>query len=427
MKIADTSAQDTVLTVQPNRTKRYAVITVAVLMSILFFWWAVPTFSKWGQAQDSLSLDQLRVATVTRDSFTRDVTVPGRVVAAVSPVLYASEDGVITFTAAAAAGDSVVSGQELARIDSPELENKLLQEESRLSSMRVEFDRQQITTQQQQLINMKAMDDAAIRLNAAQRELTRAEQAFERGALSAVDLDRARDDLETAQVLHRHAEMDAELDKERQSFEVQTRELAVEQQSLIVEDLRRQVANLTLVSPASGIVGNLLVDQKASVSRNQPVMSVVDLSAFEVEVQIPESYVADLAIGMDAEISLPQQNLQATLVAISPEIVNNQVTGRLRFQNDSPDTLRQNQRLTTRILLEQRNDVLTLPRGQFIESGSGRFVYVIQDGLAHRRPITMGATSLSHVEIIQGLQEGDRVIVSSTDAVSGAETILINN
>jgi HlyD family secretion protein len=425
MKIADTSAQDTVLTVQPNRTKRYAVITVAVLMSILFFWWAVPTFSKWGQAQDSLSLDQLRVATVTRDSFTRDVTVPGRVVAAVSPVLYASEDGVITFTAAA--GDSVVSGQELARIDSPELENKLLQEESRLSSMRVEFDRQQITTQQQQLINLKAMDDAAIRLNAAQRELTRAEQAFERGALSAVDLDRARDDLETAQVLHRHAEMDAELDKERQSFEVQTRELAVEQQSLIVEDLRRQVANLTLISPASGIVGNLLVDQKASVSRNQPVMSVVDLSAFEVEVQIPESYVADLAIGMDAEISLPQQNLQATLVAISPEIVNNQVTGRLRFQNDSPDTLRQNQRLTTRILLEQRNDVLTLPRGQFIESGSGRFVYVIQEGLAHRRPITMGATSLSHVEIIQGLQEGDRVIVSSTDAVSGAETILINN
>lgn len=425
MKIADTSAQDTVLTVQPNRTKRYAVITVAVLMSILFFWWAVPTFTKWGQAQDSLSLDQLRVATVTRDSFTRDVTVPGRVVAAVSPVLYASEDGVITFTAAA--GDSVEPGQELAKIDSPELENKLLQEESRLSSMRVEFDRQQITTQQQQLINLKAMDDAAIRLNAAQRELTRAEQAFERGALSAVDLDRARDDLETAQVLHRHAEMDAELDKERQSFEVQTRELAVEQQSLIVEDLRRQVANLTLVSPASGIVGNLLVDQKASVSRNQPVMSVVDLSAFEVEVQIPESYVADLAIGMDAEISLPQQNLQATLVAISPEIVNNQVTGRLRFQNDSPDTLRQNQRLTTRILLEQRNDVLTLPRGQFIESGSGRFVYVIQDGLAHRRPITMGATSLSHVEIIQGLQEGDRVIVSSTDAVSGAETILINN
>lgn len=425
MKIADTSAQDTVLAVSPNRNKRYAVITVAILGIALFFWWALPTFSKWGQAQDSLSLDQLRIATVTRDSFTRDITVPGRVVAAVSPVLYASEDGVITFTVAA--GDTVKSGEELARIDSPELDNRLLQEESRLSSMKVELDRQRITTQQQQLVNLKAMDDAAIRLNAAQRELTRAEQAFERGALSAVDLDRARDDLETAQVLHRHAEMDAELDKERQSFEVQTRELSVEQQSLIVEDLRRQVANLTLTSPASGIVGNLLVDQKASVSRNQSVMSVVDLSAFEVEVQIPESYVADLAIGMEAEISLPQQNLQATLVAISPEIVNNQVTGRLRFQNSSPDTLRQNQRLTTRILLERRENVLTLPRGQFIESGSGRFVYVIQDGLAYRRPITMGATSLSHVEILAGLQEGERVIVSSTDAVAGAETVLINN
>lgn len=425
MKIADTSAQDTVLTVQPDRKKRYAVITVAVLCLTAALWWAVPTFSRWGQAQDSMSLDQLRVATVTRESFVRDVTVPGRVVAAVSPVLYASDDGVITF--AVSAGDTVKSGEELASIDSPELDNRLLQEESRLNSMRVELERQQITTQQQQLINLKAMDDAAIRLNAAHRELTRAEQAFERGALSAVDLDRARDDLETAQVLHRHAEMDAELDKERQSFEVQTRELSVEQQSLIVEDLKRQVANLTLNSPASGIVGNLLVDQKSSVSRNQPVMSVVDLTAFEVEVQIPESYVADLAIGMEAEIQLSQQNLTATLVAISPEIVNNQVTGRLRFPESSPDTLRQNQRLTTRILLEQRENVLTLPRGQFIESGSGRFVYVIQNGLAHRRPITMGATSLSHVEIIDGLQEGERVIVSSTDAVSGAETILINN
>ncbi|MDF1623404.1 MAG: efflux RND transporter periplasmic adaptor subunit [Pseudohongiella nitratireducens] len=425
MKIADTSAQDTVLTVQPDRKKRYAVITVVALSLITVLWWAVPTFSRWGQAQDSMSLDQIRVATVTRESFIRDVTVPGRVVAAVSPVLYASDDGVITFSVAA--GDTVKSGEELASIDSPELDNRLLQEESRLNSMRVELERQQITTQQQQLVNLKAMDDAAIRLNAAQRELTRAEQAFERGALSAVDLDRARDDLETAQVLHRHAEMDAELDKERQSFEVQTRELSVEQQSLIVEDLKRQVANLTLLSPASGIVGNLLVEQKSSVSRNQPVMSVVDLSAFEVEVQIPESYVADLAIGMEAEIQLPQENLTATLVAISPEIVNNQVTGRLRFPESSPDTLRQNQRLTTRILLEQRENVLTLPRGQFIESGSGRFVYIIENGLAHRRPITMGATSLSHVEIIDGVQEGERVIVSSTDAVSGAEAILINN
>jgi len=425
MKIADTSAQDTVLTVQPDRKKRYAVITVVALSLITVLWWAVPTFSRWGQAQASMSLGQIRVATVTRESFIRDVTVPGRVVAAVSPVLYASDDGVITFSVAA--GDTVKSGEELASIDSPELDNRLLQEESRLNSMRVELERQQITTQQQQLVNLKAMDDAAIRLNAAQRELTRAEQAFERGALSAVDLERARDDLETAQVLHRHAEMDAELDKERQSFEVQTRELSVEQQSLIVEDLKRQVANLTLLSPASGIVGNLLVEQKSSVSRNQPVMSVVDLSAFEVEVQIPESYVADLAIGMEAEIQLPQENLTATLVAISPEIVNNQVTGRLRFPESSPDTLRQNQRLTTRILLEQRENVLTLPRGQFIESGSGRFVYIIENGLAHRRPITMGATSLSHVEIIDGVQEGERVIVSSTDAVSGAEAILINN
>src|SRR5690606_22672139 len=144
-----------------------------------------------------------------------------------------------------------------------------------------------------------------------------------------------RDNLETSEVLHKHAELDFALDIDRLNFEQQTRRLLVEQQELLVSDLERQVNELTLLSPVTGIVGNLLVNQKTNVARNQPVLSVVDLTAFEVEVQIPEAYVGDLAIGMAAEVRTGTLPHNATLVAVSPEIVGNQVSGRLRFTDSA--------------------------------------------------------------------------------------------
>ncbi|ALO47487.1 efflux RND transporter periplasmic adaptor subunit [Pseudohongiella spirulinae] len=424
MRISDTSSQDIVL--QKNSGCKKILIVFSVIVALgLASWFIWPTLQRWAQAEESVSAARLRLATVVRGDFIRDLTVQGRIVAAISPTLFASDSGTITFQVES--GDDVKAGQLLASIDSPELQNRLLQERSRLVSLQVESDRQRITTQQQQLENQKALDSASINLKAAQRELDRAQRAFDQGAMTAVDLDRARDNLETAEVLHRHAVLDADLDNNRLDFEIRTRQLAVEQQQLTVAELERQADALNLRSPVNGIVGNLLVDQKSNIARNQAVMSVVDLSAFEVEILVPESYVNDLAIGMSAEVRNGTSAHQATLVAVSPEIIDNQVTGRLRFAGDTPANLRQNQRLSTRILLEEKQDVVMVQRGQFVESGNGRFAYLVRDSVAYRTPIVMGATSLSNIEILQGLEVGDTIITSGTDQFNGADTVLINN
>jgi len=153
---------------------------------------------------------------------------------------------------------------------------------------------------------------------------------------------------------------DASLDQERLAFELRTSELKIERQSFLVQDLLRQVDELDMRSPVNGIVGNLMVDQKAAVSRNQVVMAVVDLSAFEIEAQVPESYADDLGLGMSAEVRLGNQKYPASLVSVSPEIIQNQVTTRIRFVGPMPPGLRQNQRLSTRILMEEKKNVLTL-------------------------------------------------------------------
>ena len=76
--------------------------------------------------------------------------------------------------------------------------------------------------------------------------------------------------------------------------------------------------------------------------------------------------------------------------------------------------------------MESKRDVLMVERGQFLQSGNGSIAYVVQDGLAIRTPINTGARSLSVVEVLNGLTEGQQIIISGTDQFSAAKTVLIS-
>jgi HlyD family secretion protein len=432
MSIADTSGQDTVLTKKSSR-KSYIVSTVVVLITILLFFLIAPTLSNWSSSDSSISLQRLRLAQVEQGNFVRDLSVQGRVVAAISPRLYSPAQGTITFDVDA--GDTVVKGQVLATIESPELTNQLKQEQATLQRSEMELDRQRIQAKKQALEDHKSIDLAKVSLTAADREKRRADKAYQSDTISQFDYEKAKDDLENALLVHQHAVKDAELNKESLAFEIQTQQLQLDRQSLLVEEISRKVDELMMRSPVNGLVGNLAVQQKNQVTKNQPILSVVDLSEFELEVDIPESYADDLAIGMPAEVNLNGKTHLAKLVAISPEIENNQVTGQVRFAAfdtqgnplSQPQGLRQNQRLTTRILMENKANVLMVQRGQFLESGSGRIAYLVKDSMAIRTNISTGARSLSSVEIVSGLNSGDTIIVSGTDQFDGAEKILITD
>ncbi len=397
-----------------------------LLVLLVLAWTIVPMVSRWASASVTVSIDRLRIATVTRADLVRDVSVEGRVVAAVSPTLYAPAQGTITLLVDA--GASVREGQPLAHVNSPELTNQLRQAQGSLERSAVQLQRQRIESRQQALEKRKAADLADVALVAAKREKRRADEANVVSVISVIDFEKAQDELRNAELAYAHAVADADLFDERLAFELKASEIELHGQQLLVDNLQRQVDELTIKSPVNGIVGDLLVDQKAAVSRDMPVMAVVDLSRFEIDAQVPESYADDLGIGMQAEILIGTKRYTGQLVAVSPEIINNQVGSRIRFVDDMPTNIRQNQRLTTRILIEEKPDVLTLQRGQFLESGAGRVAYVLEgDKQAFRKAIVIGARSLGAVEIQSGLAEGDRVVISSIDQFRGAESVLITN
>ncbi|GHF95688.1 efflux RND transporter periplasmic adaptor subunit [Thalassotalea marina] len=421
--IKDTSEQDVRVTTNTSKKPKLYIALASIVFVAIAVWQIGPAVAKWGKANNVVAKDRVRIASVTRGDFTRDISALGRVVAAVSPTVYAPADGTITLLIEA--GHEVEVDQALAKLDSPELTNRLFQEQANLANLQSQLKRQKIQAKKQQLIDQKAVDLAQVRLTSAKREKRRADQGFEKSAISQIDYEKAQDELENAKLQFQHAKQDSSLNRESLDFDGESLSLDIKRQQLLVAELQRQVDGLTIRSPVKGIVGNLATNNKTFLSKNQEILTVVDLSNFEVEIDIPESYADDLAIGMDVNVQYEQADFSARLVTISPEILNNQVTGRVRFTNQPPRNLRQNQRINTQIILEHKADVLQVKRGQFLDSSGGRYVYLINDDMAIKTPVRLGARSLSHIEILEGLNEGQQVIVSNTDLFNSAEQVLL--
>ena len=270
MKITDTSGQDTVVVKTSNNKPKWIALVI-VILAVIGYYSIAPSVSNWSNSDLSISAQRVRLATVTHGDFVRDLSVQGRVVAAVSPKLYSPAQGTISFQVDA--GDTVLKGQILATIDSPELTNKLKQEQSALQRLQMELDRQKIQSSKQALVNQKAVDLAQVSLTAADREKRRADKAFASQSISQIDFEKAQDELENAKLVFKHSVKDAELNLASLEFEVKAKRLFVERQTLLVADLSRQVDDLTLLSPVNGLVGNLSVEQKNQVAKNQAILS----------------------------------------------------------------------------------------------------------------------------------------------------------
>lgn len=420
--IRDTSAQDVRIEKTPAWPKLKWILPLAAAVLVLAF--LSTSLQTWLDAEASISADRIRTAVVARGDLVRDLNVQGRVVAAVSPTLYSPATGTVTLRVQP--GSAVGIGQVLAIIDSPEVRAEFLQEQSTLDRLSAEFEREKIQSKKARISSQQTIDLAQVKLTAAEREMRRADESMETNAISEVEYERARDELSRAKVEHAHAVQDAQLEVESLEFEATTRKLAVDRQELVVSELNRQVEDLAIRSPVDGIVGNVAVEQKSLVNENAPLVTVVDLSAFEVEVRIPESYADDLGIGLAGDVRYNNSDFRGELVSLSPEVVNSEVTGRVRFSGEVPPGLRQNQRVTVRIMMDELIDVLKLQRGSFADSTGGRSAFVLdENGLAHRRTVRLGARSVGEIQVLTGLSEGELVIISSISEFEDYDTIQV--
>ncbi|MEJ2417580.1 MAG: HlyD family efflux transporter periplasmic adaptor subunit [Exilibacterium sp.] len=380
--IKDTSGQDDFVQRQKRPWWKYTLYAVALISALA---WASQSIHSLQQSGYTISRERLQLAQVSIADLERDLVVQGRVVAANSPTLYAPAQGIVTYKVKA--GDKVEREQLLAQIESHEMSSELQQAQSALSRLNVELSRQEIQSRREKMQNQQNIELEQVNLTAAQREMRRAQKSIGQKVISQLDFEKFQDDLARAELTLSQARQNAQLQADALAFELRTRHLEVELQQLRVNELQRRVDSLSIHSPVTGLVGSLANSQKAAVDAHQALLTVVDLTSFEVEAQVPESYADDMGLAMPVNLRFGNQRVDGEITAV------------------------------------------TLPRGGFIDSEGGRSIWKLdrEGDRARRTAIELGAVGMRQVEVLSGLEVGDTVIVSNTEKFHRAQSLLITD
>jgi HlyD family secretion protein len=420
--IREPSTMDRPVT-RPTRSRLW--IGVGLLGLVVAAFLLAPTVRRWTSADRSVARAQLRFGRVVKGDLEYTIAVQGRVVAGSRPTLFSPADGIVALRVHA--GQQIVAGEILAEVESPELESRVQQEEATQEALESDLQRLGLSHRQRDLENQQAIELAEVRAAAAGRLVERNEKLFELGLVNEIDLETSRDASRVAELELEQSRQRLGVERDMREFELKDARLKVERQRLLVRELSRQVGALQLVAPFDGLVATLPAEDRDAVVRGQPLIGVVDLRDLEVEIEIPEAAADEVSPGMAAVVETDGVDHHATLTRVAPEVHDGQVLGRVTFDGGLPPGLRQNQRLSTRLVLDRRVGVLKVPRGPWLESGGGHRVFVVSDGLARLRDIEVGTVSVSEVEIVDGIEAGEEIVLSDMSRFEPATTVLLRN
>jgi HlyD family secretion protein len=403
---------------RPKMIAGGALLALLVGLAVAF-----PAIRRWSRADRAVDATTLAIGTVTRGDLVRDISVQGRVVAALHPTLISPAQGIVSLRTKA--GSVVRKGDVLAIVDSPELRSSLEQSRTQLLSFHTDYERGKIAGSQSDARLRQQAALSQVKLEAAKRALHRAELLQKDGLINGSDYEKAQDDVHVAELEGVQAQREIGLNKDTVDFDVRSRKLQVDREQSATDEMQKRFDDLTIRAPFDGMVAAITVNEHDSVAANQAILTVINLSSLELEITIPEEYAADVRIGTPLMIGYGSGEHAAHITAVSPEIVGNQITARAVPDQQWPEGLRQNQRVNARLVFESKKNVLKLPRGAFVEAGGGRSAYVVDGGMATRRSIGLGSIGASEVEIINGLREGDRVILSDTSPFGNAGSLIL--
>ena len=412
----------------------------------------------------------LETVVVRRDTLLATVSSTGTVMPREKLTLVFSSSGVVAGMQAKA-GQKVEAGQELARLDTRQLELSVVQAEAtlrinaaRLAQAQAGPSKADLAAAEAAVENAQGLYEAAKRklglkdeqLAIAESDLKRAELALQdaqgaydlvgwrpdigrlpqSAALQKATLDYARalasyklqvaavDDTAFRSAASQLAQAKAQLDKLQRSptaEEVAIAEAQVEQSQAALEGAKLRVSDATLVAPFSSTVVSVGPQVGELVSAATPIVVLADLEHYYIDASIDETDIGSLQVGQDVAITLDAfpdtpLNGKVTQIDLLGTVVQGVVTYGVEIEVTSDQgILRPSMTATVDIVVARKENALVVPNRAVKRGTAGRYqVEVAQEGKAETRVVTIGLSNETVTEIVQGVSEGEEVVVSTS-------------
>ena len=390
---------------------QWGLIAVALLAAC---WFAYTLLADASIRTYRVSADQLIVSSVEYGAFEDAIPIRGTIQPFNSVFLDAVNGGAVE-EVFVEEGSFVEAGQPLLQLSNTNLRLSAAQNDTNiteqlnlLNNITDGFETTKLSTERQII-------DTEYRIIVLERQRARHEQLVEDGLVSIEQYDAIVDELSyQAKVLANH--------QARQELENRIRETRLIQIATQVDKLEENLEvskssfeSLLVRAPIAGQLTSLPVEIGESKQTGQRLGQIDVIDQFKVVAQIDEFYVSRVAADQTASFTLSGREYRARLLKVYPEVTDGTFEVDLVFDGLTPSDVRRGQSLQMDLTLGSPVESLLLPIGGFVQDTGGNWVFVVdsEGSYANRRDIRVGRRNNRYVEVIDGLQQGDRVITSS--------------
>jgi len=398
----------------------YAGIAVAfgLLIYMAFFSSRVSTYK--------VEKDKLIIESVINGQFNDYITVTGTVEPITTIFLDAQEGGRVE-EILIEEGSMVKKGDIILRLSNPDLYLNILDSEAQLAEKENFLRNTQVTMEQERISIKRELINLRYDIERKERTYRQNEILMKDNLLSKEEFIRSKEDLDMAR-------SSQELFIERQRADSIFRTVQVETIKANLDNMRKnlnlvrqRVENLNVKATVDGQLGLLLPEIGQSIQRGQNMGQINVLTSYKVTAQIDEHYIDRIRTQLTAKLDRQGSEFDMAVKRVYPEVRNGTFEIDMIFPDKMPENIRTGQTYYISLQLGQPKEAVMVPIGGFFQETGGQWIFALDptESFALKKNISIGRKNPKYYEVLEGLQPGEKVIISGYETFGKNEKLIL--
>lgn len=402
--------------------KYWTWIGGGTVLAAILLWLAL------GNLSSTLKVERrgLSIGEVKRTQFDDYVSVDGSVVP-IQVVQISPEEGGVIRQKIVEEGAHIRKGDIIVKLSNSNLDLEILNAESELAEKQNMLRNTQITMEQDQLNNQTEAAQLSMDMQAKKRAYLHQTALQKEQLNSREEYLKSKEDYELSS--QKHALIQQRLKKDAQLRRSQMEQMSENLSSMLrnVQLVRKRKERLDVRSQIDGEVGQLDIELGQSIVPGQKIGVINDLSDYKVEAKIDEHYIDRVHSGLTATFEQNGKRYELTVRKVYPEVKDGRFKIDFVFRGKRPNNIRTGQTYYIDLQLGESKQAVLIPKGTFYSVTGGNWIFVLDKNgqKAYRRNIRIGRQNPAYYEVIEGLEPGERVIVSGYEGYKDNEILIL--
>jgi len=406
-----------------SRNVKIAIGAGAVLVLALLFWWFMP-----GAGSQTVTKNRLTISTVQTGRFEDFIPLRAKVTPLLTVYIDSIEGGRVD-KVLVEDGTDVVAGQPIAMLSNAELQLSTLARQTEVEQQINNMRSQELALSQTRLANERAILDAQLALTTARRQYEREAPLAAKGYVSGKQFNDTTDNYQYQQrrlaVLRRSQASDERL----QSSQLDQQQASMKSMSAGLGIARNNLDALNLKAPVTGKLSGFSIQIGQSLQRGERIGQIDSPGRNKLQAGVDEFYLGRVQVGQSASVDWNGKTFRARVMKIYPQVQNGQFQVDLQFLGEEPQGVQRGQTLQAKLTLGDPAPAKLIPNGAFYNESGGAYVFVVApDGNgAVKRQVRLGRRNPDFIEVLDGLDAGERVITSPYTGFADKDRLDLSN